>query len=243
MEKLYSGIDNLEVLENAVNYNRFLIDAVVRASVGGNTAIDFGAGEGTLSAAARERGLNVTCVEPDPRLRERLRGMGFEVYADLGEVEDESQEFIYSINVLEHIEDDEASLVELFSKLRPGGRFFLYIPALNLLFSSMDRKIGHYRRYSKGDLLRIARNTGFAIERAEYADSLGFFATLLYKLVGSRKGDISTASVKIYDRCCFPLSRLLDRVGLSHMLGKNLMVLMQRPLPGKSSSERKSALE
>jgi SAM-dependent methyltransferase len=228
-DELYSGVDNLEVLVDAVNYNRFLVDALVQASHGSRTAIDFGAGEGTLSAATRDRGLRVVCVEPDPRLRERLRERGFEVHADLGGVLDVSQEYIYSLNVLEHIEDDEGTLANLFCKLKPGGRLFLYVPALEFLFSSMDRKIGHYRRYHKNGLVRIARRAGFAVERAEYADSMGFFATLAYKLVGSRKGDISVPWVRFYDRFVFPLSRVMDRIGLSHLLGKNLIVVMRRP--------------
>ena len=228
-DEFYSGVDNLEVLADAVNYNRFLVDAVVRASHGADSAVDFGAGEGTLSAAMREHGLTVTCVEPDPRLRERLSDQGFEVCAGLGEVTDRSREFIYSLNVLEHIEDDAASLAELLRKLRPGGRLFLYVPALQVLFSSMDKKIGHYRRYDKRQLIKIAVDTGFSIERIDYADSCGVMATLLYKLLGSRKGDISTTSIKIYDRIVFPMSRVLDRMGLSRLFGKNLMVLLRRP--------------
>jgi SAM-dependent methyltransferase len=231
-DNLYSGIDNLEVLADAVNYNRFLADAVVRASHGAGTALDFGAGEGTISTATRERGLSVTCIESDPRLRERLRERGFEVHAALGEVVDESQEYIYSLNVLEHIEDDENALAELCSKLRPGGRLFLYVPAHRILFSSMDRKIGHHRRYGRRGLVRIARDAGFVVERAEYADSWGFFATLLYKLAGSREGDLSAASVRFYDSFVFPVSRMMDRIGMSRLFGKNLMVLLRRPPTG-----------
>jgi SAM-dependent methyltransferase len=228
-DESYSGVDNLEVLTDAVNYNRFLVDAVVCASHGSRTAVDFGAGEGTHSAAVREHGLSVTCVEPDLRLRERLHSLGFEVYADLGDITDETLEFVYSLNVLEHIEDDRASLAELLKKLRPGGRLFIYVPAIQALYSSMDRKIGHYRRYSKNRLRNIAKDAGFRIERIEYADSCGVIATLLYKLAGSRKGDISAASIKTYDRWVFPLSRVLDRIGLSRLIGKNLMVLLRRP--------------
>jgi SAM-dependent methyltransferase len=227
--ELYSGVDNLEVLTDAVNYNRFLADCVVRASRGAESALDFGAGEGTLSEAVRERGLSVTCIEPDPRLRERLRGQGFDVCSGLDEVAGESVEYIYSLNVIEHIEDDAAVLAVLLGKLRPGGRLFLYVPALQVLYSSMDRKIGHYRRYGKEDLTRTSLEAGFTVDRIEYADSLGFFATLLYKLVGSRKGDISTSTIKFYDRFIFPLSRIFDRMGVSHIFGKNLMVLLRRP--------------
>jgi len=228
-DTLYRGIDNLEVLADAVRYSRFLVNAAVQASNQCGTAIDFGAGTGSLSIMARDRGMKVACVELDPRLRGRLRDLGFEVYNDIGLVSDQSQEFIYSLNVLEHIEDDAGTLALLFSKLKPGGRCFLYVPAFQVLFSSMDRKIGHYRRYHKSDLLRIAARAGFVIERAEYADSMGFLVTLLYKVIGSKEGNVSPASVRIYDRFVFPVSRALDRMGCSRLFGKNLLVVLRRP--------------
>jgi hypothetical protein len=179
--------------------------------------------------------MQVVCVELDPVLRARLQEQGFQVYADIGSVADQSQEFIYSLNVLEHIEDDEGTLSVLFSKLKPGGRFFLYVPAFQILFSSMDTKIGHYRRYHRSGLLRIIRRAGFVVERAEYADSLGFFITLLYRAVGSRKGNVSRTPLRIYDRVIFPVSRVLDRMGCSRLFGKNLWVVARRPVSGEAS--------
>jgi hypothetical protein len=165
----------------------------------------------------------------DPSLRTRLRGLGFQVYDDIDLVSAGSQEFIYTVNVLEHIEDDERTLAQLFSRLKPGGRCFLYVPALQVLFSSMDRKIGHYRRYHKDNLLGMAARAGFVIDRAEYADSMGFFVTLLYKLVGSKQGNLSPTAVRIYDRVVFPVSRVFDALGCSRLFGKNLLVVMHRP--------------
>ncbi len=224
----YQGIDNLDVLDDAVRYNRFLVDEVVHSASGCAGALDFGAGTGSLSVLVRERGLKVVCVEPDPRLRNRLAELGFDVYADVAAVSDQSQELIYSLNVLEHIEDDEAALQALYGRLRPGGRCLLYVPAFQILFSSMDRKIGHYRRYRRHGLVEIATKAGFVVERVEYADSMGFFVTLLYKVIGSRRGDVSSASVRVYDRFIFPVSRVLDRLGCSRVFGKNLLVVMRR---------------
>jgi SAM-dependent methyltransferase len=228
-DQSYHGIDNLEVLDDAVRYCRFLVDSVVRAGRGCRTALDFGAGTGSLSAMTRARGMQVACVELDPRLRAMLQERGFQVYADIASLADRSQEYIYSLNVLEHIEDDEATLSALFSKLKPEGRLFLYVPALQILFSSMDRKIGHYRRYHREGLLTIVRRAGFVVERAEYADSMGVLATLLYKAMGSRKGDVSRTPLRIYDRVVFPVSRVLDRLGCSRLFGKNLLVVARRP--------------
>jgi SAM-dependent methyltransferase len=225
----YGGIDNLEVLVEAKRYNRFLVDTVVDAGGWNGSALDFGAGTGSISSMVRERDIEVTCVELDPVLRGRLRDLGFGVYADIDAVESDSQPFIYSLNVLEHIEDDEGTLTRILPRMKPGGRFLVYVPALQWLYSSMDRKIGHYRRYHRRDFVHMAERAGFRVERAEYADSLGVLATLAYKVIGSRRGDISLASVRFYDRFIFPISRILDRLGCSRLFGKNLLVVLERP--------------
>ncbi len=225
----YSGVDNLEVLEAAVHYNRFLVDLIVESCGDSTHALDYGAGTGTLAVAVRDRGLDLVCIELDPDLQERLRSKGLLVHRDLTSIADGSCAFVYSINVLEHIADDEGALAELYSKLCPGGRLLLYVPAFQVLYSSMDEKVGHHRRYRRGALEDLAARVGFEVERTEYADFLGFFVTLLYKLIGSRQGEISPNSVRIYDRLVFPVSRILDQVGGSRLLGKNLAMTLRRP--------------
>lgn len=93
-DERYTGVDNLEVLADAVRYNRFLVEAVVEVGAECTTAVDFGAGTGTLSVDVRSKGLSVTCVEPDPGLRERLRENGFEVFDDASAIPHESQAIV-----------------------------------------------------------------------------------------------------------------------------------------------------
>ena len=155
-DETYSGVDNLEVLAEAIRYNRFLVDQVVREARGHRRALDFGAGTGSLSTQVRDRGFNVSCVEADPGLRARLEQQGFECHSGFEEIGDESLDYIYSLNVLEHIEDDRAALRTLHSKLRPGGRLFLYVPAFPILYSSMDEKVGRGLD-SRRSLLRSLR--------------------------------------------------------------------------------------
>ena len=129
--------------------------------------------------------------------------------------------------MLEHIEDDSGALSVLHDRLKPGGRIIIYVPAFGVLFSSMDRLVGHHRRYRRRELSEKLRATGFAIESAYYVDSLGFFSALAYRLIGKETGVISPGAVKIYDRFLFPLSRLLDRLVLGSF-GKNLVVVADR---------------
>jgi hypothetical protein len=69
---------------------------------------------------------------------------------------------------------------------------------------------------------------GLSVFYARYADSLGFLVTLLYRLVGSRRGDWNLKTLQFYDRRLFPISRLLDRV-LGRVLGKNVAIAAVRP--------------
>jgi SAM-dependent methyltransferase len=223
----YSGVNNLEVLVEAKNYNNFLKSQVLLNSQGAKTALDFGAGIGTFSIALKDMGLQVISVEPDQDLLKRLKMLGLEAHSSLDDIAPGSIDYIYSLNVLEHIEDDLQTLKKLCTRLRPGGRFFLYVPAFNVLYSSMDRKVGHFRRYKKSPLVALVQDAGFRIESAIYVDCLGFFASLVFKLIGNKEGDLDRGMVKLYDVLVFPLSRILDRV-LGGLFGKNLMISSYR---------------
>lgn len=225
--KKYSGVDTLEVLDAAKNYNRFLVSEIISCRGGSEIALDFGAGIGRFSEPIRDAGLKVVCVEPDPAMLQGLKTLGFESHSSLDDVPLESVDYIYSLNVLEHIENDLEALRQLFSRLRPGGTFFLYVPAFNLLYSSMDKKIGHFRRYKKPKLVSLLRQAGFRIEKAQYVDSLGFYVSLIYRFFGSKQGDLDSHMVAIYDSVIFPLSRMLDPI-FKDFLGKNIEVICRK---------------
>ena len=55
------------------------------------------------------------------------------------------------------------------------------MPAFRILYISMDRKVGHYRRYRISGLTKLLRSAGFRIERSVYTDFIGFFVALLFK--------------------------------------------------------------
>lgn len=93
----------------------------------------------------------------------------------------------------------------------------------------MDRKVGHLRRYKLQGLLKKIEMAGFRSEEAAYADSLGFFVTLIYKWVGNRSGDINILALKVFDAVIFPISRFLDNIGLKRFFGKDLMIIARRP--------------
>ena len=227
MDVEYAGVENLDVMEHALRYNRHIADLMSAQFRPQGTLLDFGAGRGTFSRLMRARGYRVDCLDIDARYRDLLAAEGFATHAGLEGVPDASLDGVYLLNVLEHIEHDVDALGTLQPKLRPGGRIFIYVPAFQLLYSSMDRAIGHHRRYTKQRLARALAAAGFAVSARRYHDSLGFLAALLYKAVGDRGGRIDPAQIAFYDRVVFPVSRTLDAV-VGAWFGKNVSAVGTR---------------
>ncbi len=100
----------------------------------------------------------------------------------------------------------------------------MYVPAFQILYSQMDRHVGHFRRYRRKPVVNLLQTVGFDVSKAWYVDSLGFLATLVYKLVGDRSGSVSATSVAFYDSMIFPLSRIIDFLTVGSF-GKNLAVV------------------
>src|ERR1700739_182238 len=125
----YTGTEVLEFLVAAKNYNAFLVNKVLQHADGNREALDFGAGIGTFAKMVRDKGIEVSCIEPDGAQLTRLRQDGFTAFPDLSSIPEGSVSYLYSLNVLEHIEDDAAALRQIFHALRPGARCFVYVPA------------------------------------------------------------------------------------------------------------------
>jgi len=222
----YSGVDNLDIMEGAERYRNFLNGAIARVAGPPRpdlALVDYGAGTANHAVDLRDRGFSVACLEPDRELRGRVEGLGFTTYASPGEVPDQSVDLVYSLNVLEHIEDDAGALRDIVRMLKPGGRTVLYVPAFQVLYSSMDHKVGHLRRYRRRPFTALVRAAGITITSCRYVDSLGYAATLAYKVIGSSDGDLNEHTVRFYDRYLFPVSRAIDHA-TGTMFGKNLLL-------------------
>jgi SAM-dependent methyltransferase len=228
MADLYEGLHNLGVLQQAKNYNAHLLSIVLGSGLDARAVVDFGAGLGTFAAGCRAVGMKVACIEPDHSLRLRLDQLGFEAHNTLDHVSPESVDYIYTLNVLEHIDDDAEILIQLYKRLRPGGRLMVYVPAFPYLYSAMDKMVGHRRRYTRSGLVRLVSASGFHVDRAEYVDCLGFLATLIFKWFGNREGNVNQQGLILFDRYIFPVSLLLDRA-VSRLFGKNVLVCAHRP--------------
>lgn len=83
-------------------------------------------------------------------------------------VDSEAVDLVTSLDVVEHIENDEELLAEFYRVLRPNGLVIITVPAYKKLWTYWDDVLGHKRRYEKKVLERKLRKAGFRIEKISY---------------------------------------------------------------------------
>jgi SAM-dependent methyltransferase len=218
----YKGRETLGDLTIAENYNSHLVEMVLARCSANSQVLDFGAGNGSFAARLAANGMKVSAYEPDKLLIEEIRQRDITV---VDSIETASQKFdvIYSLNVLEHIKDDVGALVDLSKHLEKAGQLVIYVPALEILYSKFDLRIGHYRRYSMKRLRNAATSAGLSIKLLEYHDPVGFFAALAYRILDN-SGNLKSGSIKIFDRFLYPLSRSVQPI-TAKLFGKNLLLV------------------
>ncbi|MCP4380177.1 MAG: class I SAM-dependent methyltransferase [Hyphomicrobiales bacterium] len=84
--------------------------------------------------------------------------------------EGEQFDLIVLFDVLEHVENDRASLKAIHLRLKPEGWLVITVPAFAFLWSGHDVRHHHFRRYTRAELEGLLDTEGFQIGYAGYFD-------------------------------------------------------------------------
>ena len=182
------------------NYNSKIFNLIIREINNNDKICDFGAGIGTFSKRFNKK--KIICVEPDKKNFFLLKKTNI-TYRTLNSLRNNSMDLIYSINVLEHIKDDEKIISLINKKLKKKGKFILFVPAFNFLYSKFDLKVGHFRRYNLNQLKDKIFKKNFSISKISYFDSIGFFLAIIFRYINSSDPFPSVKSIKFYDKYIF----------------------------------------
>lgn len=238
VEVEYVGKD-LEAMDFAANYHRWILELFEPFL--GKRLVEVGAGTGSFSELLLETApVSLSLVEPSEMfvaLEKNLAGSATaaelkfyrniftEVAAQIRELQ-QPDTLIY-INVLEHIEDDRLELGAVFDTLAEGGRVCIFVPAMPLLFSDFDKRIGHFRRYRRPELINKCEAAGFRVQLARYFDLPGILPWLVkYRLM--RSVTMESGAVQLYDRLAIPIIRSIENL-IHPPIGKNLLLVAEKP--------------
>jgi SAM-dependent methyltransferase len=232
-DALYEGRD-LEVLASMPNYYSWIMDTFaphVRGHV-----MEYGAGAGTISTRLAPLASRLTLVEPSPNLvgilQRRFRDqpqvevIGESLEDHVARLADNGIDTIVLVNVLEHIEDDRRALSHLVRALKPDGKLLVFVPALQVLMSKLDKIHGHFRRYHRNELIAKVRAAGADISACRYFDLAGVLPWyVLNRLMGSTT--FNPTLVDVNDRFVVPVSRVVEQI-VDLPFGKNLILVASK---------------
>ncbi len=155
---------------------------------------EIGAGNGNAAIPLRGYGIEVIGIEPLRSGALTLQKNGFMTFNATLEslhLPSSSLATIGAFDVLEHLENPELLLSEIYRVLIPGGIFVCSVPAYQWLFSDFDISIGHFRRYSRRSIRKLLRSSTF--QPIEVVSRFGFlvFPALILRripfLMGRRR--------------------------------------------------------
>ncbi|WP_162560264.1 class I SAM-dependent methyltransferase [Methylotetracoccus oryzae] len=216
-------------LQEAVNYRRAILREFSSGLKGEVLEVGCGVGQISQELLSRPGITRLTCLEPDSQfLVEHARNApGAELIH--GIARDYATRFtpdcIVSVNVLEHIEDDQEEL-GLYRRMLSAreGTLCLLVPACPELYAPIDRKFGHFRRYHHRELRQKLQAAGFKTTDLHYLNSVGYIAwALVFKGLGRTAFD--PHSVRFYDRWIFPWVHRLETTLCRPPRGQSLVAL------------------
>jgi 2-polyprenyl-3-methyl-5-hydroxy-6-metoxy-1,4-benzoquinol methylase len=233
----FGAADDLERLGTAHHFFEWVLDAF-EPHLGGRT-LEVGAGAGTITRKLADRypSSRLVALEPAGNMVAALEA--YAAFSDRVTVYRETLaeyvrrgegdfDAVLYLNVLEHVEDDARELRLAADLLRSGGALLVFGPALEALYSDLDYKAGHYRRYSLSQLREVVEAAGLQVVTNRYFDLLGVAPYyVVYKLL--RHTEISGSTMWGYDWVVVPLSRFLQRMLRQPPLGKNVVLVATKP--------------
>jgi len=137
---------------------------------------------------------------------------------ELSGVPEQHYDIIGAFDVIEHIDDDTAALASIATRLKPGGKLVMTVPAHQWMWSAHDVVNHHKRRYSRQQLRTLIERSPLRLESIGYFNSLLFPVALAERLASKARGK-EDADLSLPPR---PLNTLLERVFASerHLIGR-----------------------
>ena len=163
----------LESIEKLHNYNSYIFEKIYNKGIS-KEILDFGCGYGTFIDYLKKKfNLEIIGYEINPEAIEKLNTKRINTISSL-EKNKENFDYIVSLNVLEHIKNDEKTIEDLNFLLKDSGILILYLPHSMKIWTDLDELVGHYRRYTRKDLFTKLEQAGFNIISWEYVDFIGW---------------------------------------------------------------------
>jgi dolichol-phosphate mannosyltransferase len=238
----YRARDELAHLSASSNWNDWILRALTAHDGDGvqGPILEVGAGTGAFSAELRRRfpGSVLVSIEPDAvnaaelstRAAHDDRWVVF--HGTLGDwiaAERSPARFdrIFYVSVLEHVPDPVRELSRARDLLSASGQLSVLVPAGAGLYGPIDRKSGHFRRFTDGSLRAVVEASGLEVRGAQYLDRVGVVPYwFMYRLLS--RSSLSRGSARVFDQVYVPAAGQIDAWIPDSVPGKNVVLHASR---------------
>lgn len=156
--------------------------------------LDLGCGTGYMTLEMLKKGFDVVAVDALQEMvsstTNLVESKGYKVRIEKlpieeigGKFNDCSFDTILLMDILEHVKEDEKALRTLFPLLKKEGILIVTTSAYEFCYGKRDRQMGHFRRYSKKNLLSKIVKSGFKIKKVRYWNIIGLLPYLFYEKI------------------------------------------------------------
>lgn len=200
------GEETLRRISRMDNFNREQSRKILKHA--GDRVLEVGCGIGNISQFFTDRtlfvGIDVNSLQIEKiKSKFKHRKNMFFYKKDITEKIDEFKKHnfdtIICLNVLEHIKDDRKALKNMHDILCENGKLILLVPLHVWLYGSIDKLVGHHRRYKKNEITEKLLQTRFKTEKTFCQNFFGIFGWFLNSKILKR--DILPAKqLKFFDK-------------------------------------------
>jgi len=231
----YQALLELQIMASANNYNRWIWDTIAQHI--GNSILEIGSGVGTFTKfLMKYPRVHVTdiadnCIDILHRNFSESKNLNI-AKLDITSILDreywvtQNIDTVICLNVIEHINDDLSALENLRTVICDNAKIIVMVPAFKFAFGTIDRLDGHYRRYSKGDLIAKLKGAGFSPIQIRYFNSIGLIAWFYTNKI-ARDKHTSLAKVQIYDRYFIPILSWAERF-MNPPFGQSIIAIAEK---------------
>jgi len=216
------GSSTLQVIAKADRFNQWMYSEFKSELKG--EILEAGSGIGNISSLVIGDGMSITLsdnnIEYCDWLRENFKGASNVrnvLQIDLVHPDFQNTYFtlkekfdsIFLLNVLEHIPDDHSAIANCYYMMKPWGNLVVLVPAYQWLYCSLDKELGHCRRYSRKTLGSVVEKENFTAKEIHHFNFIGIFGWFLSgKIFQSKK---LGGEMGLFNRIV-PIARLVDKI-------------------------------
>ncbi|MBI2008200.1 class I SAM-dependent methyltransferase [Candidatus Amesbacteria bacterium] len=226
------GQRTLEVMSRAEYYNSWLY-SLIHPWLKGNLA-EVGAGVGNFLGLFLRDGFAVTAIDKNSVYLRQISRTYPKVTTFQLDLESPTVpigflnhfDTVVSLNVLEHVPNISQAIKNIYAMLKPGGTAIILVPAFNFAYSSLDKNLGHVKRYSITQINNLTAQVCFQKIKSFYINPAGLIGWFIIGKVFQRVS-IPLMSVRFFDTAFRPFL-WLERY-IHFPIGLSLITIVQKP--------------